>query len=150
MALVVHCGSRQCNWTPLGGEEHVRGNWKPDISLHIPTILSCLSPWGNFHGTAFCGRGVSQSPTLLGHPRDPSSWHGMFRAGPFIDADFYSRQTDTQTEIQWLQKGRTTALPCMLMQTITEHPAYPYSATDVARYRDGDVSIVSLKYDAAE
>ena len=33
---------------------------------------------------------------------------------------------------------------------ITEHPAYPYLATDVARCRDGDVSRVSLKYDAAE
>ena len=31
-----------------------------------------------------------------------------------------------------------------------QHPAYPYSATDVARCRDGDVSRVSLKYDAAE
>ena len=32
----------------------------------------------------------------------------------------------------------------------TERPAYPYSATDVARCRGGDVSRVSLKYDAAE
>ena len=40
---------------------------------------------------------------------------------------------------------------CMFMLIITdEHPAYPYSATDVARRRDGDVSRVSLKYDAAE
>ena len=31
-----------------------------------------------------------------------------------------------------------------------EHPAYPYSATDLARCRDGDVSRVSLKYDATE
>ena len=31
-----------------------------------------------------------------------------------------------------------------------EHPAYPYSATDAARCRDGDVSRVSLKYGAAE
>ena len=31
-----------------------------------------------------------------------------------------------------------------------EVPAYPYSATDVARCRDGDVSRVSLKYDATE
>ena len=38
---------------------------------------------------------------------------------------------------------------CMLM-LITEHPADPYSATDVARCRDGNVSRVSLKYDAAE
>ena len=42
-------------------------------------------------------------------------------------------------------------LSCMLILIITdEHPAYPYSATDVARCRDGDVSRVSLKYDAAE
>ena len=40
---------------------------------------------------------------------------------------------------------------CMLMLIITdEHPAYAYSTTDVARCRDGDVSRVSLKYDAAE
>ena len=39
---------------------------------------------------------------------------------------------------------------CMLMLIITEHPAYPYSATDVARCRNGDVSRVSLKYNAAE
>ena len=39
---------------------------------------------------------------------------------------------------------------CMLMLIITEHPAHPYSATDVARCRDGDVSRVSLKYDATE
>ena len=39
---------------------------------------------------------------------------------------------------------------CMLMLIITEHPARPYSATDVARCRDGDVSRVSLKYDATE
>ena len=32
----------------------------------------------------------------------------------------------------------------------TEHPAYSSSATDVARCRDGDISRVSLKYDAAE
>ena len=38
----------------------------------------------------------------------------------------------------------------MLMLIIPEHPAYPYSATDVAKCRDGDVSRVSLKYDAAE
>ena len=38
----------------------------------------------------------------------------------------------------------------MLILIITEHPARPYSATDVARCRDGDVSRVSLKYDAAE
>ena len=37
-----------------------------------------------------------------------------------------------------------------LLLIITEHPAYPYSATDVARCRNGDVSRVSLKYDAAE
>ena len=39
---------------------------------------------------------------------------------------------------------------CMLMLIITEHPAYPYSATDVARCRDSDVSRVSLKYDTEE
>ena len=39
---------------------------------------------------------------------------------------------------------------CMLILIITEHPAYSYSAIDVARCRDGDVSRVSLKYDAAE
>ena len=39
---------------------------------------------------------------------------------------------------------------CMLMLIITEHPARPYSDTDVARCRDGDVSRVSLKYDATE
>ena len=38
----------------------------------------------------------------------------------------------------------------LLVMIITEHPAYPYLATDVARCRDGDVSRVSLKYDAAE
>ena len=38
----------------------------------------------------------------------------------------------------------------MLMLIITEHPAYPYSATDVARCRDSDESRVSLKYDTAE
>ena len=38
----------------------------------------------------------------------------------------------------------------MLILIITEHPAYSYSAIDVARCRDGDVSRVSLKYDAAE
>ena len=38
----------------------------------------------------------------------------------------------------------------MLMLIITEHPAHPYSATDVARCRDSDVSRVSLKYDATE
>ena len=59
-------------------------------------------------------------------------------------------------------KGRTTALPCTLLYiprtrcwlhvdaNKTEHPAYLYSATDVARCRDGAVSRVSLKYDAAE
>ena len=38
----------------------------------------------------------------------------------------------------------------LLVMIITEHPAYPYLATDVARCRDGDVSRVSLNYDAAE
>ena len=38
----------------------------------------------------------------------------------------------------------------LLVMIITEHPAYPYLATDVATCRDGDVSRVSLKYDAAE
>ena len=41
-------------------------------------------------------------------------------------------------------------ISCMLILIITEHPAYSYSAIDVARCRDGDVSRVSLKYDAAE
>ena len=45
---------------------------------------------------------------------------------------------------------RGLGIGCMLMLIITEHPAYPYSAADVARCRDGDVSRVSLKYDAAE
>ena len=39
---------------------------------------------------------------------------------------------------------------CMLILIITEHPAYPYSATDVARGGDGDASRVFLKYDAAK
>ena len=39
---------------------------------------------------------------------------------------------------------------CMLMLIMTEHRAHPYSATNVARCRDGDVSRVSLKYDATE
>ena len=56
-----------------------------------------------------------------------------------------------------LQKGRTTACIAMhflyipgprhqlhVMMIITEHPAYPYLATDVARCRDGDVLRVSL------
>ena len=34
----------------------------------------------------------------------------------------------------------------LLVMIITEHPAYSYLATDVARCRDGDVSRVSLKY----
>ena len=39
------------------------------------------------------------------------------------------------------------SIGCMLMLIVTdEHPVYPYSATDVARCRDGD----ALKYDAAE
>ena len=64
---------------------------------HIPRIKIASQPVGKilWHNL---GWGFSQKPTVLGHPRDPSSKHGMFRANPFIDADFCSRQTDRHTD----------------------------------------------------